>query len=241
MLLPDVALRICWHLPVDEVCALAASSRELSRTATSDAVWRALCQARWRLCWGFAQRWATALAPSPRRPPWREKYRREKADARRSRLTVEELHSLTFDFRFRFDVRRSASRSMRFGPRTWRDNDAHAPWPMPAVAAQGSVSGHPFEDDRITWALTGGGQELTWGIWPHYWPTAQVRRLSSWSWQVSNPNVVMHALDPGCASSCGGDRQWDADLEREALSMMEEDEEEDDDEDEVYDDSLGIL
>ena len=65
----------------------------------SDEFWRRLCLARWRTKFGFRRRWQHAVASTPPLR-WRVALQLEEERQMRSYIEPEELHLLTFDFRF---------------------------------------------------------------------------------------------------------------------------------------------
>lgn len=65
----------------------------------SNEFWKRLCHARWRSKFGFRARWDCALAHTePLR--WRRAFQNEELARNQTCITEEELHALTFDFRF---------------------------------------------------------------------------------------------------------------------------------------------
>jgi hypothetical protein len=92
----------------------------------SDEFWKRLCHARWRTKFGFRARWDRALAHTePLR--WRRAFQNEESARNQTCITEEELHALTFDFRFwigahgddgvvRTGLRRSVSTYVRLRP-----------------------------------------------------------------------------------------------------------------------------
>lgn len=213
--LPGLLLTFFLQLQVADVGRAAAVCCGFARIAASDVLWEPLCKTRWCSKWGFTSRCARAAAA---RAAWREMYHQEELDAGRNTISVAELQALVFDFRFRLDVMHSASTSMRFGPPQWKDGDTNIP-EGPGIVARGSVSGHPLNDDRITWVLSNDGRSLQWGVWPRYWPMGGVRRLPSWGWEVINPNVVMRALDETLSPEVSARAMW-ADLVDHLFAMV---------------------
>mmetsp|Transcript_127112 Transcript_127112/g.395612 ORF Transcript_127112/g.395612 Transcript_127112/m.395612 type:complete len:268 (+) Transcript_127112:43-846(+) len=207
---PEVQVAVLRQLPLPDLMAAATASPCLAASARADAIWRPLCERRWRGKWGFAARWARCTSEADRWAPWRFRFYREEADAaRRHCITPEELQSLRFDFRMRLDVLHCASTEMRFGPASWDPAEPHIP-KAEEGATCGSVSGHPMMDTRLTWVLDPDGRGLQWGIWPNYWPKGFVRRLPTWGWEVINPNVVMRAQDDGGnRAGVGGAGLWE--------------------------------
>lgn len=193
--LTDLTIAVCHYLPLVDIQQAAAVCSCFPRACSSDCVWQSLCENHWRAKWGFEARWARATTGLAVATPWRKKYLLEEADSLRSSISSEELHSLSFDFRFRFNLTSSSTTDMCFGPPQWDVRDSHVPRNiMPGITC-GSVSGHPNDDVRLTWVLGRDGRRLQWGLWPQYWPMGEVRRLPTWGWEVINSNVVLRAVD----------------------------------------------
>ena len=77
-------------------------SRRYFDIASSDVVWEKVCRAYWAS--KHQQHWPRLnMAARPRDRSWRQRYADAERDGRRNFFhSVEELSSLTFDFRFRF-------------------------------------------------------------------------------------------------------------------------------------------
>lgn len=49
---------------------------------------------------------------------------------------------------------------------------------------------------RFAGFLITSAAAIQWGVSPNLWPMGMVTRLENWGWQISNPNVVLRAIDP---------------------------------------------
>ena len=130
----------------------ALISRAFGEAAASDAYWKRLCKSRWSTKFGFSRRWQSAMGRVPPRGSaytgWRDAFQSAEQDAARlekhATLWPDELHELTFDFRFWIDtsgssggrilrtgLRRSISRTFQMLPLS----DANEPIPIDEMEA----------------------------------------------------------------------------------------------------------
>ena len=143
---------------------------------------------------------------------WKLKYFSEEADGVRNLIKPEELQLMKFDFRFwigqpvvidgriivKSGLLESSSRDIRFiqpikvADERWSDEIDIA---APMWSVRGNLTGHPCEEEGIEWFLDEPTGNIQWGFLPNLWPAGTVSRLDNWGWQISNPNVVMRAID----------------------------------------------
>jgi len=98
---------------------------------------------------------------------WRNRYIFAEKDGRRTYfLNKKEVSTLVFDCRYRSQPQMPSSTNFRF-------------------EADGRISGHP-SGLQYDWDLLDSGRTITLGLFP----PARVRRLKSWAWAVTNPNIV---------------------------------------------------
>ena len=201
------------------IARIAAVNRAFSWAVHSDELWRAICEVRWSCKWGFEARMRRAPSSG-----WRASYMAEERDAKRESIEPSELHTLRFDFRFWLEptpmdgffesgLRTSLSNDVRLLPGVAEDYHGRPYQPLserlrhyeagrpiaPGCAASGCVLGHPNSnrgDERpIAWFLDEDGRGVQWGYLPQLWLKGVVRRLPSWGWEISNPNVCLRAFD----------------------------------------------
>eukprot|EP00573_Skeletonema_grethae_P006196 CAMPEP_0201707172 /NCGR_PEP_ID=MMETSP0578-20130828/50904_1 /ASSEMBLY_ACC=CAM_ASM_000663 /TAXON_ID=267565 /ORGANISM="Skeletonema grethea, Strain CCMP 1804" /LENGTH=307 /DNA_ID=CAMNT_0048195729 /DNA_START=42 /DNA_END=965 /DNA_ORIENTATION=+ len=195
------------------------STNFLQIIRTSETFWKELCRQRWKEKWGFHRRWEDALKwydvfnndqgrSDTRVTFWRERYFEEEQDATRQSISLRELNSLTFDFRFwigqptvvnerivvKSGLLQSASRDVRFW---WKDDEENRveegseEW----FSYRGVLTGHPCREPGIEWFMN-DSSIIQWGFRPNLWPKGEIRRTENWGWEIRNPNVVMRAIDP---------------------------------------------
>jgi hypothetical protein len=88
-------------LRFSDMAALRLVSRTFREAATTDMVWRPLCQRRWKTKWGFVfrlQRAEEAVLRTGR--SWWKQARLEESDSLRGALRPDELSGMVWDFRF---------------------------------------------------------------------------------------------------------------------------------------------
>ncbi len=191
---------------LSHVACLARSTRvskAFSIAASSDNLWREICNGRWQTKWGYEERWQQALL-EVEPGGWRRRFVQAELDGTRGAITAEEVSSLMWDFRFwrgpqpqqhgelfRSGVRTSSSTGLRFEPRS-------------ATLRQGAVTGHPSGRGDLEWFLNEDGLSIQWGATPNLFPRARVFRLPSWGWELQNPNVVLRATVPSVAALARG-------------------------------------
>ena len=184
---------------------LAETSSLLMQAVNEDSVWKRLCRARWKTKFGFTQRWerkCASIAPGA----WRAAFFEEER-LPTSPIRPEELHELTFDFRFWLSfhidpmgVRRSGlpfsvSRTVRLQPLP--ETTARRP-DVPKEVYEGQLFGHPNGDvPRISWFWNQERQSMQWGYWPQLWPQGRARRLRTWAIEIQNQNVCMRSIEKG--------------------------------------------
>jgi hypothetical protein len=161
----ELAVAVAANAPdLAGLAALATVSRAFVEAFASDFLWRPLCHSRWRSKWGFAERWARALR-EVRPSGWQQRYRVEEQDGERQRITVHELHTLVFDFRFWLGqqpargrthgglpfvpagVRSTSGEAFRFNPH----NPATKLLVDTEITTSGAVSGHPSGRTDLVW------------------------------------------------------------------------------------------
>ena len=136
-----------------DVRSFGLACKEMHEICASDTLWRGLCETRWRSKWGFARRWRAALHEAESvqdctgaRVSWRERYKRQELDAKRSSITVDELQSFHFDARRRAEVEHSLTTALRFvEPRCLRD-DLPEPGLGRSSAYAGDFGSRPVRD-----------------------------------------------------------------------------------------------
>lgn len=197
--------------------SLCLVSKQFQEVLRSDEIWRELCRQRWKEKWGFVSRWERALCEFEEWKQigenqgglngsfWRLRYVQEEQDSMRRTIAAHELKDLVFDFRFwigqptvvderivvQSGLRESASMAVRFEDTREEESSNNGWW-----SDQGVVTGHPLgSQEIIKWFLDEHKQIIQWGVVPNLWPQGMVRRLESWGWEISNPNVVMRAID----------------------------------------------
>jgi len=146
---------------------------------------------------------------------WRDRYHWQEIDGRRLYITGTELATLYFDFRFWLSqfwgqgfllssgLRYTASQNIHMSKRDGiHNNNNHNnneneelvffSWPG---TEWGVLEGHPSGSDNLEWFLDEDGQNLQWGRIPTLWPKGTIHRLSTWGWEIRNPNVCLRAMD----------------------------------------------
>ena len=204
------------------IARIAAVNRAFSRSVHSDEFWRATCEVRWSCKWGFEARMRRAPGSAGWRASYIAEERDAKRESiEPSELHTLRfdfrfwLQPTELDGFFETGLRRSLSNDVRLLPGVVEDwhEGAYQPEPLsenlrqyeagrpiaPGCAASGCVLGHPNSnhgDERpIAWFLDEDGRGVQWGYVPHLWLKGVVRRLPSWGWEISNPNVCLRALD----------------------------------------------
>ena len=218
-------------LPTRELGAVApAVARAWRAAAGLDATWLPRCAARWATkaaAFRLTAARRARLAAAARFAGWKEEYRRHEADGARGAITEGELGELWFTFTFRLQARATlvtdGGRGFRFAP---------------GGRTTGHPSGRPFP-----WRLDADGVGLQWGPAANMFPKGRVHRLPDWSWAVTNPNVVLSALDDAARGAAraalarraggGGETVDVGDVAWRACPQLFETQ--DEDEDETYD------
>jgi hypothetical protein len=234
--------------PTELLSSSQVSKSFYSAVLVSNTLWREACRRTWSTKWGFEERWCRAKMDSDGEHEhedeherskgswWRDRHLWEEQDAKRDNITVEELHSLVFDFRFwmmgflrpdsavRSGLRWTSSKDFRFGRRVLPSirahhqpppptNNLHYNWPS---SERGIICGHPSRESDLEWFLDRDGKGIQWGRLPDLWPKGQIVRLESWGWEIRNPNVVLRAMD----RTANGDEKGSALLWRDYLDNL---------------------
>jgi hypothetical protein len=184
-----------------------------SAVMDSPQIWREACSYRWSQKWGFLERLQGAKEADAAAPCfgghgnfWRNRYLWQEADAKRGKVTADELCQLIFDFRFWLtDVGGQESVVLHTGL-AWsastnfsfqRQLDPEGPFPYFhwSGSEHGILQGHPSGLLDLEWFLDEDGRGVQWGRLPHLWPKGQIVRLENWGWEIRNPNVCLRATD----------------------------------------------
>jgi hypothetical protein len=191
------------------LCRLSSVSKSCQAAVLgSPQVWKATCRHRWARKWGFCQRSKAALEEAAAAAEdgrwWRDKYQWQERDAKRTSITAEELHSLTFDFRFWLSqfwgqgnllasgLKWTASQDFQFASRPSFQVNPENSWPG---LQRGVLKGHPSGREDLEWFLDQAGTSMKWGKLPLLWPKGTVHRLETWGWEIRNANVCLRAMD----------------------------------------------
>jgi hypothetical protein len=183
-----------------------------SAVMDSPQIWQEACRYRWSQKWGYLERLQRAKKADAAAPFgghgnfWRNRYLWQEADARRDKITADELCQLVFDFRFwltdewgqesvlHTGLAWSASTNFSF-QRQLDNQEGFFPYFHWSGSEHGILQGHPSGQSDLEWFLDEDGRGIQWGRLPHLWPKGQIVRLQNWGWEVRNPNVCLRATD----------------------------------------------
>lgn len=181
---------------LDEVCISLPIFAE--NAAKTNLLWKQLCKFRWKDKWGYEKRWEKALQSfevNPDEHYWMQTYHNEEEDAKRNHLTLNELHTMTFDMRLWFSFS-----LLHRQPQNMRDL---MPTGLRQTVASNLVlkkTGDVVPIEHFTWTHNDDDDEVITQITikalgdRKCYPLV-VTRLPNWGWELRGKGYVCRAVD----------------------------------------------